>query len=113
MAREHVLCMDILNYSSSFFDIPRNEPRTVDFESDLESARGKIQAFVNASRASGYKIIGFIDKSISTYRGNLEEMVLPARGGTVLRTKKLCGQHESHPGQHLPKSGSRSSLLDH
>ena len=66
MAREHVLCMDILNYSSSFFDIPRNEPRTVDFESDLESARGKIQAFVNASRASGYKIIGFIDKSIST-----------------------------------------------
>ena len=58
--------MDILNYSSSFFDIPRNEPRTVDFESDLESAREKIQAFVNASRASGYKIIGFIDKSISS-----------------------------------------------
>ena len=66
MAGEHVLCMDILNYSHSFFDIPRNEPRIVDFESDLQSARRKIQDFVAASRASGYKIIGFIDKSIST-----------------------------------------------
>ena len=68
MAREHVLCMDILNYSSSFFDIPRrfHESRTVDFESDVQSAQEKIQAFVDASKASGYKIIGFIDKSIST-----------------------------------------------
>ena len=58
--------MDILNYHSSFFDIPRNGSRVVDFESDLQSARRKIQDFVSASRASGYKIIGFIDRSSSS-----------------------------------------------
>ena len=64
--------MDILNYSTSFFDIPRQgtrkrrERRIVDFERDLQRARRKIKAFVKASRKSGYRIIGFIDKSIST-----------------------------------------------
>ena len=58
--------MDILNYHSSFFDIPRNGSRVVDFQSDLQSARRKIQDFVSASRASGYKIIGFIDRSSSS-----------------------------------------------
>ena len=66
MAGELVICMDILNYSNSFFKIPRNSKRTVDFESDLKKARRKIEMFVEASRASGYEIIGFIDKSIST-----------------------------------------------
>ena len=66
MSREHIICMDILNYSSSFFDIPRHEARRVDFELDLHSARNKIESFVHASRAMGFKIIGFIDKSIST-----------------------------------------------
>ena len=58
--------MDILNYRTSFFDIPKNGSRVVDFQSDLQSARRKIQDFVSASQASGYKIIGFIDKSISS-----------------------------------------------
>ena len=66
MAGELIICMDILNYSNSFFKIPRNSKRTVDFESDLKKARRKIEMFVEASRASGYEIIGFIDKSIST-----------------------------------------------
>ena len=89
MAREHVLCMDILNYSSRFFDIAqRNEGRTVDFESDLRSARGKIQDFVAASRASGYKIIGFIDKSIST--GETQEKWISRREEELYSGRRNC-----------------------
>lgn len=61
--------MDMLNYSNSFFDIPGRQeypPRFVNFEEDLESATKKIKDFINAATRSGYTIVGFIDKSIST-----------------------------------------------
>ena len=38
----------------------------MDFEEDLERAKKKIRNFVDAASRSGYKIVGFIDKSIST-----------------------------------------------
>ena len=64
---ENVICMDLLNYSRNFFDIPdRYGTRTVDFEADTEKVSKKVQDFIQASSKSGYKIICFIDKSIST-----------------------------------------------
>ena len=56
-----------MNYSNDFFDIPRREEnRTVDFEADVEIAKKKVKNFIHASSNSGYKIICFIDKSMST-----------------------------------------------
>eukprot|EP00092_Neocalanus_flemingeri_P062627 GFUD01075580.1.p1 GENE.GFUD01075580.1~~GFUD01075580.1.p1 ORF type:complete len:368 (+),score=78.46 GFUD01075580.1:58-1161(+) len=64
---EEIICMDMLNYSNSFFNIPhRDHPSFVDFEEDLEEAKKKVKDFIDASERSGYKIIGFIDKAIST-----------------------------------------------
>ena len=64
-----IICMDLLNYNNEFFDIPdRRDPYHgfVDFEKDMENAKKKVNNFIHASIKSGFQIIGFIDKSIST-----------------------------------------------
>jgi hypothetical protein len=56
---EKVVCMDMLNYSKSFFAIPdrrENSPRFVDFEEDLGSATKKIKDFINAATRSGLQL---------------------------------------------------------
>ena len=65
--KDNIICMDLLNYSNGFFDIPhREENKTVDFEADVEIAKKKVKNFIHASSNSGYKIICFIDESMST-----------------------------------------------
>ena len=60
---ESIICMDLMNYGDSFFDMRK---RGIDFETDIEEASKKVKNFIQASSNSGYKIICFIDKAIST-----------------------------------------------
>ena len=64
---DNVIYIDLLNFSGNFFDIPDiDENRTVDFQVDIENVKYKVKNFIHASSDSGYKIICFIDKSITT-----------------------------------------------
>ena len=56
--------MDLMNYADHFFGMRKKGD--VDFETDIEEASKKVKNFIQASSNSGYKIICFIDKAIST-----------------------------------------------
>ena len=58
--RPEIICVDILNQFGYIKLYP------FDQKSAVEKVSDEIKCFVDASRLSGKKIIGFIDKSIST-----------------------------------------------
>ena len=59
---EEILCVDILNQ----FPIILNNEGNQDPEAAIRAVRRKIKRFVKFCRRDGYKIIGFIDKGITT-----------------------------------------------
>ena len=62
-----LICMDLLNFSRSFFTILKGpKSKYISFENDLRTAQSKAARFVKAATASGFELICFIDKGIST-----------------------------------------------
>ena len=58
---DNIICMDLMNCANHFIDF-----RLVDFGASIEKASKKVKNFIQASSSSGFKILCFIDKSIST-----------------------------------------------